>query len=119
MLTLDLIWTMFFGRGGCCFCFFWFPGPGPKSKISRQLPEPSHPWACDSVWEAFAASGPPVAEKEKAELLKAKLKQWVRTKPGAMKVMKKKAKAMKKRTVFTVPFAGTKIFNVKKRKAMK
>ena len=33
--------------------------------------------------------------------------------------MKKKAKAMKKRTVFTVPFAGTKIFYVKKRKAMK
>ena len=79
----------------------------------------TEPWACDSVWEAFAAPGPPVAEKKKAELLKAKLKQWVRTKPGATKVMKKKAKAMKKRTVFTVPFAGTKIFYVKKGKAMK
>ena len=33
--------------------------------------------------------------------------------------MKKKAKAMKKRTVFTVPFAGTEIFYVKKGKATK
>ena len=90
-----------------------------QSLLAARVVSATDPWACDSVWEAFAASGPSVAEKEKAELLKAKLKQWVRTKPGAMKVMKKKAKAMKKRTVFTVPFAGTKIFYVKKGKAMK
>ena len=71
------------------------------------------PWACDSVWDAFAASGPTVAEK-KAELLRAKLKQCDRTKAGATQAMKKKTKVMKKRTVFTKPVAGTKVFYVKK-----
>ena len=87
-----------------------------QSLLAARVVSAADPWASDDVWEAFAASAGAVAEKKKAGLLQPKLKEWQRTKAG---VMKKMTKAMKKRTVFTRRFAGTRIFYNSKRKAMK